>query len=81
MVRAKKYFVATMETNHYSWTALGDTEAEARTAIEKLFFKHIKNAIGLSRADWFMQNYFDGDFADFFGIHITELAPGEATFS
>lgn len=62
-------FVATMDTEHYHWTALGATEEEARYALSSGFLRHLE-ALG---AEWDK----DDSPEDWYGVNVLEVQPGQ----
>lgn len=62
-------FVATMDTEHFSWTAAGETEEEARYALSSGFLRSLQT-LGM---EWDR----DESVEDWYGVHVVEIHRGQ----
>jgi hypothetical protein len=66
-------FVATMQTEHFAWMAAGETEAEARAAMEQGWANH-----HLARGvDVLTDEVLPEDIDEYYGIRIHEIKAGQ----
>jgi hypothetical protein len=68
------FYLAEMETEHYSWRALGHTEDQARDAIEQAWIAH-HEALNLGPSDYDYVVTPD-DLNDYYGVRVTQLEVG-----
>ena len=70
-------FVAIMESEHYSWMALGNTEEQAMDAIREAWNKH-QRGVFKRDGDFEMLSFeTNEDLNNYYGIWVEELKPGQ----
>lgn len=63
-----KHYIAIMETEHFSWLAVGKTEEEARNAIAKAWNK---------KDGYHRERQTTEQLDSYYGINVYDLADGE----